>query len=71
MSPYGSWGGEAKDTEIRSGCMVVAYFLSGRKAWRTGDAGSLWAYEDSVIKVLSNSVSSMPTLGKEVHMLAE
>ena len=64
-------GGGVEDTEIRLGSMVVAYFLHGRKAWRTGESGSLWAYEDSVIKVLSNSVSSMPTLGKEVHMLAE
>ena len=39
------------DVDIELGSKVVVYFVSGNKAWKTGEAGSLWAYEDSFIKV--------------------
>ena len=42
------------DEEVHSQRKGVAYFVTGTKARDGDEAGSLWAYEDSVIKVASS-----------------
>ena len=42
------------DEEIQSQRKGVAYFVNGIKARNGDEAGSLWAYDDSVIKVVSS-----------------
>ena len=42
------------DEEVQSQRRGVAYFVNGTKARHGDEAGSLWAYDDSVIKVVSN-----------------
>ena len=42
------------DEEVQSQRKGVAYFVNGTKARNGDEAGSLWAYDDSVIKVVSN-----------------
>ena len=42
------------DEEVESHRKAVAYFVSGSKARNGEEAGSLWAYDDSVIKVVSS-----------------
>ena len=63
-------GSAADDPEIQSGRHVVAYFVSGTKAWNGGEAGSLWTYEDSFIQVGSRA-ASVPSFTKEISILAE
>ena len=73
--PYGcqvsirQLGSTADDPEIQRQRQVVAYFVSGTKAWNGGDAGSLWTYEDSLIKVIDTD-ACVPTYAKEVLILA-
>ena len=62
-------GSTADDPEIQRQREVVAYFVSGTKAWNGGEAGSLWTYEDSYIKVVCDD-ASVPTYTKEVLILA-
>ena len=62
-------GSTADDPEIQRQRQVVAYFVSGTKAWNGGDAGSLWTYEDSFIKVVSSD-ASVPGCTKEIPILA-
>ena len=61
-------GSVIDDVDVQRERHVVAYFISGCKACKTGEDGSLWAYEDSFIKVSStaHSVSSCRT---EIHIL--
>ena len=42
------------DEEVESQRKAVAYFVNGTKARNGEGAGSLWAYDDSVIKVVSS-----------------
>ena len=42
------------DEEVQSQRKGVAYFVNGTKARNGDEAGSLWAYDDSVIKVASS-----------------
>ena len=62
-------GSTPDDPEIQRQRHVVAYFVSGTKAWNGGEAGSLWTYDDSLVKVLS-STASVPSCTKEVPILA-
>ena len=63
-------GSAAEDVEVQRQRNVVAYFVSGSKAWKPGEAGSLWAYEDSFIKV-GSTAKFVPSCIKEVAILAE
>ena len=63
-------GSAAEAVEVQRQRKVVAYFVTGSKAWKPGEAGSLWAYEDSFIKVGSRG-NFAPSCIKEVHILAE
>ena len=63
-------GSAAEDVEVQRQRNVVAYFVSGSKAWKHGEAGSLWAYEDSIIKV-GSTAKFVPSCIKEVPSLAE
>jgi hypothetical protein len=63
-------GCSAEDMEIQPQRHVVVYFVSGRKAWKPGEAGSLWTYEDSYIKV-GPTASFVPSCVKEMSILAE
>ena len=63
-------GNAAEDVEVQRQRNVVAYFVSGSKAWKPGEAGSLWAYEDSFIKV-GSTAKFVPSCIKEVAILAE
>ena len=40
-------GSGANDVSIRNGTCVTMYYLSAKICWRAGEAGSLWAYENS------------------------
>ena len=51
------------DEEVHSHRNGVVYFVSGTKARDGDDAGSLWAHEDSVIKV----ASSEPVVHSHAH----
>ena len=64
-------GTGAEDTQVHTGCRVIAHFVSGRKARRPGEPGSLWAYADSIIQVLSDTEPYIPTQGQEVYILAD
>ena len=61
---------ELEDSDVRPQRQVVAYFVTGRKAYKQGEAGSLWAYEDSFMKV-SSTVMFVPNGVKEVSILPE
>ena len=63
-------GSGAEDTEVQRLRKVVVYYVSGSKAWKPGEAGSLWAYEDSFIKV-GSTAKFVPSYFKEVPILAE
>ena len=63
-------GSAVEDVEVQRRRNVVVYFVSGSKAWKPGEAGSLWAYEDSFIKVVSTA-KSVPSCIKSVSILAE
>ena len=63
-------GSAAEDVEVQRQRNIVAYFISGSKAWKLGEAGSLWAYEDSFIKV-GSTANFVPSCIKEVQMLPE
>ena len=63
-------GSAADDPDIQRGRNVVAYFVSGTKAWNGGEAGSLWTYEGSYIQV-GSLAASVPSLSREVSILAE
>ena len=62
-------GSAAEDMEIQPKRHVVVYFVSGRKAYKLGDSGPLWAYEDSYIKV-GLLAPSIPVYHTEVRILA-
>ena len=47
---------ETEDEEVQSQRKAVAYFVNGTKGRNADEAGSLWAYEDSVIKVVSSEL---------------
>ena len=61
-------GSAPDDPKIQSGRHVVAYFVSGTKAWNGGESGSSWTYEDSFIQVGSRA-ASVPSFTKEVSIL--
>ena len=63
-------GSAVEDVEVQRRRNVVVYWVSGSKAWKPGEAGSLWAYEDSFIKVVSTA-KSVPSCIKSVSILAE
>ena len=63
-------GSSAEDMEICRQRHIVVYFATGRKAWKQGEDGSLWAYEDSYVKV-SSLAKFVPQLVKEVSIKAE
>ena len=50
-------GSAVEDVEVQRRRNVVVYWVSGSKAWKLGEAGSLWAYEESFIKVVSTAKS--------------
>ena len=56
--------------EVQRQCNVVAYFVMGSKAWNGSEAGSLWAYEDSFIKV-GSMAKFVPGCMKDVAILPE
>ena len=60
----------AEDVEVQRQRHVVLYFVSGQKAYRPGEAGSLWAFEDSFLKV-DSMAKSVPIRVKEVPILAD
>ena len=61
---------DAEEVEMQRQRNIVLYFVSGSKAWKPGEAGSLWAYEDSYIKV-GATAKFVPSRIKEVPILAE
>ena len=63
-------GSGAEDMEVQRLRNVVVYFVSGSKAWKPGEAGSLWAYEDSFIKVGSTAMF-VSNIIKDIPILAE
>ena len=63
-------GSAPGDVEIQPQSHVVVYFVSGTKAWKAGEAGSLWAYEDSFIKV-GSMAQFVPGCMKDVAILPE
>ena len=63
-------GHGAEDASIKPLHEVMVYFASGSKAWKSGEMGSLWAYDDSLIK-LGSTVTSIPRAIKDVVILAE
>ena len=63
-------GSAAEDVEVQRQRNVVAYFISGSKAWKPGEAGSLWAYEDSFIKV-GSTAKVVPSCMKDVPILPD
>ena len=63
-------GHGAEDASIKPLHEVMVYFASGSKAWKSGEMGSLWAYDDSFIK-LGSTVTSFPRAIKDVVILAE
>ena len=63
-------GNGAEDKEIQRLRNVVVYFVSGSKAWKAGEAGSLWAYEDSFVKV-GSTVMFIPKCIRDIPILAE
>ena len=64
-------GSGSEKTDVRAGCRVIVHFVSGRPARRPGENGSLWAYEDSLIQVLRDVDTHIPTLGHEVFVSSE
>ena len=46
---------------------LVVYFVTGRKAWNPGEAVSIWAYEDSFIKVAATA-TFVPSCMKEARI---
>jgi len=44
-------GSEALDGALVNGVRVIFYFLTVKKAWRDGEPGSVWAYENSYMHV--------------------
>jgi len=55
----------ANDVSIRNGALLNMYYLSAKIGWRAGEAGSLWAYENSY--TTSEGVSSaLPKASREV-----
>ena len=63
-------GNAVHDMQLRPKCNVMAYFVSATKAWKSGDVGALWSYEDSLLKVGSTAMF-VPNCTKEVFILAE
>ena len=63
-------GSGALDVDVQRQRNVVVYFASGNKAWKPGEAGSLWAYEDSFIQV-GSMAHFVPSCIKDVAILSE
>ena len=63
-------GHGAEDASIKPLHQIMVYFAMGIKAWKNGEMGSLWAYEDSFVK-LGSTVTSIPRAIKDVVILAE
>ena len=58
-------GSGANDVSISNGARLKMYYLSAKIGWRAGEAGSLWAYENSY--TTSEGVSSaLPKASREV-----
>ena len=45
------------------------FFVSGVPAYKAGEAGSLWAYDDSLHKIVSTA-NTVPVRVKEVSILS-
>ena len=63
-------GCSLSDREIEPQRHIVAYFVTGRKVWKPGEAGARWAYEDCYIKV-GLSAPVVATCMREVQILAD
>ena len=76
VDPSGSFitirqfGSGADDPEIQRQRTVVVYFATGMAPRTSGQPGSLWAYEDSYIKVVGQA-RFIPNYVKEVVIPAE
>ena len=44
-------GSGAEETDIQPRHRIVVFFVTGKGEYRSGEPGSLWAYEDSYIKM--------------------
>ena len=58
----------AEDLELQQQQHIVMFFVSGVAAYKPGEAGSLWAYDDSLLKIASMA-NSVPVRVKEVSIL--
>ena len=63
-------GSGADDDEILPPRRAEVFFLFGRAAWKPGEAGSLWAYEDSYVKI-GAPVSSVRNSTREIQIRGE
>ena len=58
-------GSPVEDTDVQRQRHVIAYFVSGSKANKPGDGGSLWAFEDTYLKV-GSMAPCVPNCVKEI-----
>ena len=63
-------GAGAEDPNVCPGARVIFFFLTAQKAWKSGENGSMWAYEESVPKIVGNA-GALPRLSHVVSILAE
>ena len=63
-------GAAAEDPNVRPRARVIIFFLTAQKAWKSGENGSMWAYEDSVTKVVGKA-GTLPRLSNVVSILPE
>ena len=61
-------GFAATDEEVRDQARVTVYYITGKAAWREGEHGSLWAYENAY--TLVDGPAALPVRArKEVVVL--
>ena len=63
-------GSPVDDGEIEPGHHVLLYFVSGSQTRRPGEAGSLWAFEDSYFK-MGPQAESIPPKAKDIAIQGE
>ena len=68
-------GTGTEDEEVQNQRKVVAYFVAGSKGRTSDEPGSLWAYEDSFVKVGAVEPfvlgHTLGRVGKEIYILPE
>ena len=60
-------GSAVEDVEVQRQRHVSAYFISGGAERKSGDGGSLWAFEDSYLKI-GSMASSVPDFVKDIAL---